>query len=50
MDKRRMNTKKSTKIVDIKQCSYCQVHVPEKDLIQSGDKYYCCQEHLNLDS
>ena len=50
MDKRRIVTKKQSKIVDIKKCSYCGVHIPENEAIQSDDKYYCCSEHVNLGS
>ena len=50
MDKRRMVIKKPPKIDDIKQCSYCGVHVPAKDAIQSENKFYCNSEHLSLDS
>lgn len=50
MDKRRNLPKKQPKVTDIKKCSYCDVHIPESGAIKSGDKYYCCSEHLNLDS
>ncbi len=50
MGNRTIVRKKSPKIVDIKQCNYCQVHIPLKEAIKSGDKFYCSTEHLNLDS
>jgi len=50
MDKRSKLVKKPPKIVDIKQCSYCGVHIPTKDALQSNDKFYCSSEHLNLDT
>lgn len=50
MNKRRMVVKKPPIIDDIKQCSYCGVHIPAKDSMQSGDKFYCSSEHLNRDT
>jgi len=48
MDKRQITPKKQSKIVDIKKCSYCDVHIPEKDAVQANGQFYCCSEHLSL--
>ncbi|VAW99017.1 hypothetical protein MNBD_GAMMA22-1407 [hydrothermal vent metagenome] len=50
MDKRRVPGKKPPKIVDIKKCNFCGVHIPIKDSIKSGNNYYCSTEHMNLDN
>ncbi|MFV2060035.1 MAG: PP0621 family protein [Gammaproteobacteria bacterium] len=50
MAKRTVVSKKAPKIVDVKQCHYCQVHIPEKEALKSGSKFYCSSEHLKLDS
>jgi len=31
-------------------CARCGVHVPESQALRSGDKIYCCPEHLKEDA
>lgn len=28
------------------QCSLCKLFVPLSEAVKKGDKYYCCQEHM----
>jgi uncharacterized protein len=30
-------------------CQNCQVHLPEHQAIQSGQRWYCSREHLDAD-
>ena len=31
--------------VDMVQCAYCGVHLPEPEAIYDAPDYYCCKEH-----
>lgn len=30
-------------------CAYCQLHIPEREAISRAGRYYCSQQHLDLD-
>jgi uncharacterized protein len=30
-------------------CTYCQLHIPEHEAISHHGRYYCSQQHLELD-
>jgi len=34
---------------DMVACAHCGTHVPKSLAIKSADKYFCSQEHLDLD-
>ncbi len=40
---------KKESLEDMLVCSYCGTHVPESLGIKSADKFYCCQQHVDLD-
>jgi len=35
------------KVADMKQCTVCGVHIPEKDIIMKDNKIYCSLAHSN---
>ena len=41
---------KSEDAEDMVACVYCGTHVPKSLAIQSGEQFYCCQEHLTQDN
>ena len=30
-------------------CAHCQLHIPEQEALSRNGRYYCSQEHLELD-
>lgn len=40
---------KNSQTEDMIACEYCGTHVPKSLGIQSNNKFYCNQEHANLD-
>lgn len=41
---------KTEEVEDMIACSYCGTHVPKSLGIQSADKFYCCQDHADIDT
>ena len=39
----------NAKAESIVRCQHCGLHVPVSEALQSNNKYYCCQEHLEED-
>ncbi len=35
------------KSVDSVQCARCGLHLPREEALRRGDRYYCCQAHLD---
>jgi len=46
----RKSQKQKTKVLAVKQCAVCAVHVPEEEAIKKGDLYYCSQTHADKDN
>jgi len=45
-----VNTRTGRSAPAMKKCAQCGVHLPEPDAIQSGEHYFCCEQHrLNYD-
>ena len=41
---------KTEELQDMVACSYCGTHVPESLGVRAADKFYCCQQHADLDT
>lgn len=41
---------KDPKLEDMVRCARCGVYVPRSESFLSQEKYYCSEEHLNVDS
>jgi len=41
---------KPEEVEDMVACSYCGTHVPKSLGVQSNDKFYCKQQHAELDN
>lgn len=37
----------SEKVENMVSCAHCGVHLPEKDAIRDGERFFCCKEHRN---
>lgn len=35
----------SDKVENMVRCASCGLHLPEKDALRRGDRYYCCAAH-----
>ncbi|MDE2118500.1 MAG: hypothetical protein KGJ19_07880 [Betaproteobacteria bacterium] len=35
---------------DMVRCVHCGVHLPKRESIQAGDKFYCSEEHRRMDA
>lgn len=38
--------KDSSQTEDMVSCACCGLNLPKSEALSSGDKYYCCEEHL----
>jgi uncharacterized protein len=42
------STLRTTKPTQMVRCNYCDLHIPERQAIANGGRWFCCQEHVSL--
>ncbi|MDH5446376.1 MAG: PP0621 family protein [Gammaproteobacteria bacterium] len=48
-DRQKIARQKSTsELESIVPCHHCGLHIPKNEALESDNKYYCSQEHLQL--